>query len=141
MTKSSKSPSAAKTLKVSQIKTVSPSSKRKGVQDFGDLVPESVAHQLLEYAGTSIYIVKLEQKFSNNYGDGYIVHFKDFPNSTEIMTAGCYGSVPAKQLDALFQATNGGSRISLDSPIGARIVEVPTTKGMSYKFAPLNTGN
>lgn len=126
-----------KTLQVKNIKHVDTNKRRSGVQDFGDLVPEDVKTNFGSFAGRTIYIVKLEPKSSPNYGEGYVVSFKDFPNAAETMTTGVFGVIPAKQLDALWQATNEGHRISLDSPVATTIEEVPTSKGMSYKFAPV----
>lgn len=126
-----------KTLKMSSFKVISSSKRRTGVQDFGDLVPEDTKGSLVDYAGQTIYIVKLERKEGTQYGNGYVVSYKDLPNAAETMTAGVFGVVPLKQLDVLWQITHEGKTISLDSPVGAVIEEVPTKHGMSYKFAPI----
>jgi hypothetical protein len=56
------------------------------------------------------------------------------PNAKETYTAGVYGTIPAKQIDALYAATNEGRRISLDSSVPVKIELVKTKKGDSYRF-------
>lgn len=108
--------------------------RRKGMQSFSALVPEAEKFSFADHPGETFYIVKLEKKFSNNYGDGYVVSVKELPNAAQTLTAGVYGAIPAKQMDALYQATHEGSRISLDTPVPVKVEEVPTSKGMSYRF-------
>lgn len=115
------------------------SARRGGVQDFGSFMPEQSHFKLTDFDGRAIYIVKLEPKFSDAYGDGYLIHFKDFPNAAQTMTAFCAGAIPKPQLDALYQATNEGRRISIASPVGCRIEVVKTKGGNSYKFLPLSS--
>lgn len=108
--------------------------RRKGLQSFSALVPEDEKFKFTDHPGEVFYIVKIEKKFSDLYGDGYVVHVKDFPEAKQTMTAGVFGAIPGKQMDKLYEMTNGGIRISLDSPVPVKIEEVPTKKGMSYRF-------
>jgi len=119
-----------KTLAMSDVKQIGGVKSRKGVQTFANIVPDAPKYRFDQMIDQTIYIVKLEPKFSDNYGDGYVVSFKDLPNAAETCTAGVFGQFPAKQLDMLYQATNGGSRISLDSPVKTIIRQA----GKSYRF-------
>ena len=120
----------AKTLKMSDVKDVKGTRRHKGVQIFGALVPEKTAYRLDQMIDQTIYIVKLERKFSDNYGDGFVVSFKDMPNAAETCTAGVFGEFPVQQLNGLYQATVDGSQISLDSPVKTTIRQA----GKSYRF-------
>ena len=124
----------AKALKMSDVSDVKGTRRPKGMQRFSDLVPEAEKLSFVDHDGETFYIVKVEKKFSNNYGDGYVVSVKDLPNAKETRTTGVYGMIPAKQMDSLYAATVEGSQISLDSPVPVKIEVVKTSKGDSYRF-------
>lgn len=125
-------PKAKKNSKTNSQSLQEVGTKRKlsGVQSFANLVPEKPSYRFDQMIDQTIYIVKLERKFSDNYGDGFIVTFKDLPNAAELCTAGVFGEFPVQQLNGLHQATNEGSRISLDSPVKTTIRQA----GKSYRF-------
>ena len=120
----------AKTLQMKDIQTVGSNPRRKSVRNFQELVPPASAYRLDEMIDQTIYIIKLEEKPGTQYGDGFIVTFKDLPNAAEICNAGVFGQFPVKQLQALYAATVQGSEISLTSPVKTTIRQA----GKSYKF-------
>ncbi len=116
--------------KVSPFSFEPKAARKAGVQSFGDLVPDKPAYRFDQMIDQTVYIVKLEKKFSDNYGDGFVVSFKDLPNAAETCTAGVFGQFPVEQLKGLYQATNDGQRISLTSPVKTTIRQA----GKSYRF-------
>lgn len=103
---------------------------RPHVQSFADFLGEPTHKRFDQMLDQTIYIVKLEVQASDTYGSGFKVHFKDMPNARDTYTAACYGQYVVPQLEALYQATNEGKRISLDSPIKTTIRKA----GNTYKF-------
>lgn len=126
--------SPKKESKVTPLQIEPKAARRKGLQSFSALVPDQEQFRFIDHPDETFYIVKLESKPSDKYGVGYLVHVKDMPNAVKTMKAGVYGSIPAAQLDALYQATKDGTRISLDSPVPVKIEAVQTKNGPSYKF-------
>lgn len=104
--------------------------KTKGVQEFSQFAGENTQKQMKEYDGVTIYIVKLERKFSDTYGDGFIVTFGEMPNATVKYTAGVFGQYPAAQLEKVYVNSHDGRLISPESPIRTTIRKI----GNSYKF-------
>lgn len=119
-----------KTLKMQDIKNVETNSRRKGVQNFADLAGEETHRRFDNMIDQTIYIVKLEIMVSEKYGGGYKVYFKDMPGEKATYDCSVFGEYPCRQLDNLYQSTNDGSRISLDSPVRTNI----RPAGKSYKF-------
>lgn len=119
-----------KTLSTKDITVVGTKGKRHGVSNFGDLVGKDAHVQLRDYDGQVIYIVKLENLPSVNFGDGYRVTFGDMPNAKDLYTAGVYGQYPKAQLDALYAATSNGNQINRDNAVRVKIVKA----GNSYRF-------
>lgn len=103
---------------------------RPQVQSFADLVGEGSHKRFDQLLDQTIYIVKLEIQASDTYGSGFKVYFKDMPNARETYTAACYGQYVVPQLESLYQVTNEGKRISLDSPIKTTIRKA----GNTYHF-------
>lgn len=119
-----------KTLKMSDIKQTGGSKRRTGVQNFADIVPQEENKHFQDMADQTIYIVKLERREGTQYGNGYVVSFKDLPNARDTYTTGVFGEYPTKQLDSLFAMTHEGRTISLDSPVKTTIRQA----GKTYKF-------
>lgn len=94
------------------------------VQKFSDFVIPSNHVNLQDLDGQTIYIVKLEPLHSESFGDGYKIHFKDLPNAKDTYTASPFSKVLVPVLDGVYQMTNNGARISLTSPIQAKVVMV-----------------
>jgi hypothetical protein len=119
-----------KTLEVKNIKTVGSSRKGKGVTEFATFAGEDTNRHMADFDGQTIYIVKLERKFSDTYGDGFVVIFGDMPNAAAKYTAGVFGQYPAAQLEKVFVNSHEGRLISLDNPVRTTIRKI----GNSYKF-------
>lgn len=97
------------------------SRNRKGVQNLSDYVEGEVSTQLSSLKDQTIYIVKLQPMKSDQYGDGFKIWYKDFPNAVDTLKAHTFGMVTVPVLDQLWHNTNEGKRISLDSPIKATV--------------------
>ena len=115
---------------MSDVKNVTPGSRRNGVQNFSDFAGEETHKRFDKMIDETIYIVKLETMTSDQYGGGFKVYFKDIPGEKLTYDCSVFGAYPAQQLANLYQATNNGERISLDSPVRTVI----RSAGKSYKF-------
>ena len=126
-------PTSAKkpaTLKMSDIKQSGMGKSRNGVQNFADFLGEETHKRFDTMIDQTIYIVKLEPSGSDTYGTGWKVYFKDIPGEKATYDCNVYGQYVVPQLDSLYQMTNNGERISLDSPVRTTIRKA----GNSYKF-------
>ena len=103
---------------------------KKGVQNFADFQGEETHKRFDTMIDQTIYIVKLEPSASDTYGGGWKVYFKDIPGEKATYDCNVYGQYVVPQLDSLYQMTNNGERISLDSPIRTTIRKA----GKTYKF-------
>ena len=119
-----------KTLKMIDFKNVTPGKRRSGVQNFSDFAGEETHKRFDQMIDSTIYIVKLDTMTSEQYGAGYKVHFKDIPGEKVTYDCSVFGEYPCQQLANLYQLTNNGERISLDSPVRTVI----RAAGKSYKF-------
>jgi len=122
-------------LKMSDIKPVVPA-KRKGkttgvrVQKFAQFQPESEHVRLDEMADETIYIVKIEPQTSDQYGEGYKLHFRMDPRKGELKTAACYGAYVVPVLDNMYNLSHLGKLISPEHPVEATIRKA----GRTYRF-------
>lgn len=104
--------------------------KTKGVQNLSDFMPDPTHRRLDEMIDETIYIWKIEPMGSDQYGEGFKIHFKDMPNAVASYTAAIFGEYVKPQIEAVYVATNKSSRISLDSPVKATIRKA----GRTYRF-------
>jgi hypothetical protein len=95
--------------------------KSKGVHKLSDFVTGEQSAQLSTLKDQTIYIVKLEPMSSEQFGDGFKIWYKDFPNAKETLQAHTFGQVTVPTLAQLYQNTHQGKLISLDSPIQATV--------------------
>lgn len=120
----------AKTLKMTRVKNIDGNARRKGVQNFADFQGEETHKRFDTMIDNTIYIVKLEPSFSDTYGEGWKVYFKDIPGEHVTYDCNVYGQYVVPQLKILYDLTNSGARISLDSPVRTVIRKA----GKTYKF-------
>ena len=104
-----------KGLDFSKIKTVG--RKGKGVHKLSDFVTGEQSAQLSTLKDQTIYIVKLEPMKSEQFGDGFKIWYKDFPNAKETLQAHTFGQVTVPTLAQLYENTHQGKLIALDSPV------------------------
>lgn len=83
-----------------------------------------------EMDGHTIYITKIEQLTSEQFGSGFKVWFKDMPNELGVMTASTFGAGPCAQLIPIFQQMQKGGSI----PAGTYIKLTIRKAGRSYRF-------
>ena len=100
---------------VSTIKSVG--RKGKGVRKLSDFVTDDQSAQLSTLKDQTIYIVKLEPMKSEQFGDGFKIWYKDFPNAKDTLQAHTFGQVTTPKLAQLYQNSHQGKLISLDSPV------------------------
>ncbi len=122
--------STKRNLKMSDVKNVDGNKRRTGVTNFSDYAGEEIHKRFDQLIDSTIYIVKLEIMTSETYGAGWKVYFKDLPGEHATYDCSVFGTYPCQQLQNLYDATNEGRRISLDSPIRTVI----RAAGKSYKF-------
>jgi len=120
----------SKVTKPNQFGETKTGTRRNGVQQFADFMGEETHKRFDKMIDNTIYIVKLQIMASDQYGSGYKVYFKDIPGEKATYDCSVFGEYPVKQLDQLYQMTNSGARISLDSPVRTVI----RSAGKSYKF-------
>jgi hypothetical protein len=94
---------------------------RKGVQPLSNFIPVDEAVQMSSLVGETMFIVKLEPTQSDQYGEGFNVWYKETPTSKETLHAYTYGTMTVPILKMVYEQTNKGERISLDSPVRATV--------------------
>jgi hypothetical protein len=115
---------------MANIKNLDNNRSRKGVQNFADFAGDPTHVRFDEMIDQVIYIVKIEPQTSEKFGSGFKVWFKDLPNAAATQDAAVYGQYVVPQLENLYNLTNKGNRISLDSPIKTTIRQA----GRTYRF-------
>lgn len=90
---------------------------RKGVQTLDAFYTPEPFIRLDEMIDQSLYLVKLEPITSEQFGEGFRLYLKDYPNAAETMTAATFGMNTVRILDQVWENSNHGERISLDSPV------------------------
>ena len=118
-----------KTLKMKDIKNVSPKTKLK-LHDFNEPDPDWLHVRLDVMTDQTIYIVKLEQITSDDYGPGYKLHFRDIPGAKQGYTAACFGLIVDRQLEPLYVDSHMSADISEKKPFKVTVRKA----GRSYRF-------
>lgn len=90
---------------------------RKGVQSLDAFYSAEPFVRLDEMIDQSVYLVKLEPINSEQFGEGFRLYLKDYPNAAETMTAATFGMNTVRILTQVWENSNHGARISLDSPV------------------------
>lgn len=110
--------------------SANPKTNKIKVQNFADLQGEATHRRFDEMIDETIYFTALENMKSDQYGDGYKVHFKELPNAKETFTAACFGQYIVPVLDGLYASTNQGENITEQNPVKVIIRKA----GKSYRF-------
>jgi hypothetical protein len=91
--------------------------RKKGIQSLSDYYTAEPFYRLDEMVDQTVYIVKLEPLTSEQYGAGFKIWFKDYPNAKETGQCATFGMNVVPMLTQVYANTHDGALISLDSPI------------------------
>jgi len=102
----------------------------KGVQSFAQFVPANEHKRFDEMIDQTIYITKIEPLFSDSFGEGYKLWFRDLPNAKAEYTAAVFSQFVVPVLKNMYILTHDGKQINLDNPVKATIRKA----GKSYRL-------
>lgn len=91
-------------------------------------IPRSV--KLQDYVGSVVGIVRLEPIESDQYGNGYHVSIVTEVGQTIPDECGVFSVGVVPTLDALYEATDSGTNLSIEKPVYASVVAA----GRSYRL-------
>lgn len=100
--------------------------KNKKYLSVADLGLSTENKKLMELAGETINIFKLEQRQSEQYGTGYIVHFtREKEKNKSEYTSGVFAPHVVELLDLVYKMTNKGKMLSKKYPFRATVRKTP----------------